>query len=231
MSRPTYARAVTTRNRPQSPAPRSKGRSGPAVARVAFVALAMILAVACGSDPKAPTITAPDGFMVASSDKEGFAFAVPAEWTPIPLDLNPANFDRTANSLRLENPKLASILNQARVLGQSGGLYMAVARDGVANVNLTSDTPEEKTLAAVVAASKAGLADFGATNIGEEPATLSGQPATRLRFRIPVETDGGTVETDAIQYYMLKSKKAYILTVAAAPAQVVSTIASTFTLR
>lgn len=187
-------------------------------------------AVACGGDDKAPTITAPDGFQVGSNAKEGFALAVPADWTIIPLSLNPADFDADANRLRLENPKLASILNQARKLGQSGGLFMAVAKDGVANVNLTADKPKEKTLADVVAASKTGLTDFGATNIGEEQATMAGQPATKLTFRIPVETDSGTVPTDEIQYYMLKSKKAYILTVASAPT-VAGTIAGSLTFR
>ena len=32
------------------------------------------------------------------------------------------------------------------VLGQAGGKFMAVARDGVANVNLTVDKPKEKTV-------------------------------------------------------------------------------------
>ena len=191
----------------------------------------ILTAVACGGDKKAPTITAPDGYQVGSNDKEGFALAVPSDWTVIPLALNPADFDADANRLRLENPKLASILNQARKLGQSGGLFMAVAKDGVANVNLTVDKPKEKTLAEVVVASKTGLTDFGATNIAEEPATLAGQPATKLTFRLPVETDNGTLPTDEIQYYMLKDKKAYILTVAAAPAGVASTIAGSLALR
>jgi hypothetical protein len=191
----------------------------------------ILTAVACGGDKKAPTITAPEGFTVASNDKEGFALAVPADWTVIPLSLNPADFDADANRLRLENPKLASILNQARRLGQSGGLFMAVASDGVANVNLTADDPDEKNLAEVITKSKAALGDFGATNFAEEQATLAGQPATKLTFRLPVETDNGTVPTDEIQYYMLKGKKAYILTVAAAPAGVASTIAGSLRLR
>ena len=32
-----------------------------------------------------------------------------------------------------------------------------------------------------------------------------------------METDNGIVQTDEVQHYLLKSKKAYILTVAAAP--------------
>ena len=87
------------------------------------------------------------GYTVASNDKQGFAVAVPADWTQVPLTINPADFDKTANALRLENPKLASILNQARMLGQSGGMFMAVAKDGVANINLTADKPDEKTIA------------------------------------------------------------------------------------
>lgn len=187
--------------------------------------------VACSDDPKAPTITAPAGYTVAANDKEGFALAVPAEWTVIPLSLNPADFDPEANRLRLANPKLASILNQARKLGQSGGLFMAVTPDGKGSVNLTADKPKEKTLDEVVTASIAGLTDFGATNIAREPATLSGKPAVKLAFRIPVETDDGLIPTDEIQHYMLEDGKAFILTVAAAPADVASTIAGSFKLR
>ena len=194
------------------------------------LALMILTAVACSEDKKAPTIAAPEGFTAAGNDKEGFALAVPADWTVIPLSLNPSEFDPTANSLRLANPKLASILNQARTLGQSGGLFMAVAKDGVNNVNMTADKPKEKTLAAVVAASKTGLTDFQATNIAEEPATVAGQPAIKLTFRIPVVTDNGTVPTDTIQYYTLRNKKAYILTVAA-PATVASTIAASLRFR
>jgi hypothetical protein len=185
----------------------------------------------CGGDPKAPAITAPDGYTVASNDKEGFALAVPASWTQIPLALNPADFDKDANALRLANPKLASILNQARVLGQSGGLFMAVASDGVANVNLTADKPDQKTVEEVVTASIEALRGVQASNFNQEPAAMAGKPAIKLAFRIPVQTDDGTVPTDSIQYYLLENGKAYILTVAAAPAEVASTIAGSFKVR
>jgi hypothetical protein len=197
----------------------------------AALLLVIVTAAACSDDPKAPTIAAPEGYQVAANDKEGFALAVPSDWTVIPLSLNPADFDPEANRLRRDNPKLASILNQARSLGQSGGLFMAVDKDGVANVNITADDPDEENLAEVVAASKTGLTDFGATNIAEEPATLSDRPAVKLTFRIPVQTDGGDVPTDETQYYMLKGKKAYILTIAGAPPGVASTIAGSLKLR
>lgn len=191
----------------------------------------VLSAVACGDGKKAPTTTAPAGFTVASSDKEGFALAVPAEWTQIPLSLNPADFDKDANRLRLANPKLASILNQARKLGQSGGVFMAVATDGVANVNLTVDKPKEKTVQEIVTASVEALKNFQATNINQEPATLNGKPAIKVTFRLPVETDNGTVPTDEVQHYLLDHKKAYILTVAATPADVAAAIAASVRLR
>ena len=191
----------------------------------------LLSAVGCGDDKKAPTTTAPAGFTVASSDKEGFALAVPSEWTQIPLAVNPANFDKTANALRRENPKLASILNQARVLGQSGGKFMAVAGDGVANVNLTVDKPKEKTVEEIVTASIEGLKSVQATNINQERATVNGKPAIKVTFRLPVETDNGLVPTDEIQHYLLDDKKAYILTVAAAPPEVAAAIAASLRLR
>jgi hypothetical protein len=199
-------------------------------AAVALV-LMVLSAVACSGDKKAPTTTAPEGFTVANSAKEGFALAVPSEWTQIPLSFNPAVFDTTANSLRLANPKLASILNQARVLGQAGGKFMAVAKDGVANVNLTVDKPKEKTVEQIVTASIEALKNIQATNFNQEPATLNGKPAVKLTFRLPVETDNGTVPTDEVQHYLLDHKKAYILTVAGAPGDVAGAIASSVRLR
>ncbi|MDP1805820.1 MAG: hypothetical protein Q8K72_11675 [Acidimicrobiales bacterium] len=205
-------------------------RTNTPAAAVALILLALT-AVACGGDKKAPNTTAPAGFTVASSDKEGFALAVPSEWTQIPLSINPADFDQEANRLRLANPKLASILNQARVLGQAGGKFMAVAPDGLANVNLTVDKPKEKSVEEIVTASIDGLTNFEATDFNQEPATLNGKPAVKLTFRLPVQTDAGTVPTDEVQYYLLDDSKAYILTVAGAGAEVASAIAGSLRLR
>lgn len=195
------------------------------------VALVFVLLCACGSDPVAPTTTAPPGYTVQSNAKDGFALAVPSDWTVVALANNPAAFDKTANSLRLANPKLASILNQARVLGQSGGVFMAVTQDGTGSVNLTADKPKEKTVAEIVSNSIAGLQNFGATNINQSPSTLSGSPAVKVTFRLPVETDAGTIPTDEVQHYLLKNKKAYILTVSAAPADVGQAIADSLRVR
>ncbi len=198
----------------------------------AFCVLAVAL-VACGGDKAAPATTAPDGFTVMSDAKEGFALAVPSDWTAIPLSNNPAQFDQDANRLRAANPKLASILNQARVLGQSGGKFMAVTPDGAGSVNLTVDKPKEKSVQEIVANSRAALEspEIGATNVVEEPSTLAGKPAVKLTFRIPVVTDAGTIPTDEVQYYLLEDKKAYILTVSAAPPEVGSAIAASLRLR
>ena len=187
--------------------------------------------VACGGDKGAPTTTAPDGFTVMSDAKEGFALAVPSDWTAIPLSNNPAEFDQDANRLRAQNPKLASILNQARVLGQSGGTFMAVAPDGMGSVNLTADKPKEKTLAEIVSASVAALEGIGATNITQEPSTLDGKPSVKVSLRVPVQTDAGVIPTEEVQQYLLEDGKAFILTVAAAPAPVANAIAASLRIR
>ncbi len=207
---------------------RSPARGGRASAVSILLALAL---AACSSDPAAPTTTAPQGFSVMSNAKAGFALAVPSDWTAIPLNNSPAVFDKDANRLRLANPKLASILNQARVLGQSGGIFMAVTPDGTGNANLTADKPKEKKIAEIVNNSVAGLKDLGATNVVQEPSTLAGKPAIKVTFRLPVETDTGTVPTDEVQHYLLDGKKAYILTVAATPADVSTAIAASLRLR
>jgi hypothetical protein len=210
--------------------PRRSRATGAAAAQ-AFC-LVLLSMVACGGgDPGAPATTAPEGFTIASDAKEGFALAVPSDWTQIPLSNNPAVFDKDANALRLANGNLASILNQARVLGQSGGKFMAVTQDGNTSVNLTVDKPKEKTLPEIVTASVAGLTNFGASNIAQEPTTLAGVPAIKVTFRLPVETDAGTIPTDEVQHYILKNKKAYILTVSAAPAPVASAVAESFRIK
>ncbi len=208
-----------------------RSRTSGAATAVALCIMLVSL-VACGGDGEpAPTTTAPDGYTVASDDKEGFALAVPSDWTRIPLSNNPTNFDKDANALRLANPKLASILNQARILGQSGGKFMAVAPDGTTSVNLTADKPKEKSVEEIVTASIVGLTSFGATNIVQEPATLAGRPAIRLAFRLPVETDAGTVPTDEVQHYLLDDGKAFILTIAGAAGPVAAAIASSLRVR
>ncbi len=202
--------------------------------RAAAAALALVLTLAmaaCGGDEGAPTTTAPEGYTVMSDAKEGFALAVPSNWTRIPLSSDPDQFNKDANALRLANPKLASILNQARVLGQSGGKFMAVDPEGTRSINLTVDTPEEKTLEEIVRNSITGLTNVAATNIKQEPGTLDGKPAAKLTFRIPLETDAGIIDTDETQYYLLDDKKAYILSMLSTPPDVSSTVVSSFRLR
>jgi hypothetical protein len=209
-----------TPNRPRT--------TGPAAA-VAFSILLMI-AAACGSDPTAPTTTAPDGYTVMSDAKNGYALAVPSDWTRIPLSPNPDVFNKDANALRLANPKLASILNQARVLGQSGGVFMAVTPDGAGNANLTADKPKEKTVEEIVANTVTGLKNFDATDVAQEPSTLAGKPAVKLTFKLPVDTDAGRIVTNVVQYHLLQHKKAYILSVSAVPGNVGDTIAQSLRL-
>lgn len=205
-------------------------RTSGAAASVAL-SLMMLAFVACSDDPVAPTTTAPPGFTVMSDAKEGFALAVPSDWTPIPLSNNPDTFNKNANALRLQNPRLASILNQARVLGQSGGKFMAVTQDGTGSINLTVDKPKEKTLEEIVKNSITGLTEFGATGIAQQTATVDGKPAIKLTFRLPVQTDAGTVQTDETQYYLLENKKAYILSMLATPPNVADAVLSSFRLR
>jgi hypothetical protein len=196
---------------------------------VAF--LFVLVATACGGDPGAPNTTAPPGYTVMKNAKEGFALAVPSEWTPIPLTPNLNVFDKNANALRLANPKLASIIVQARALGQSGGKFMAVTPDGAGNANLTADKPKEKTLQEIVANSIAGLKNLDASDVVQEPSTLAGKPAVKVSFRLPVDTDAGRIPTDEVQHYLLKNGKAYILTVSAAPPEVASAIAESLRIK
>ena len=177
---------------------------------------ALVLAVslaACG-DKEAPETSAPPGFTVVSDDDEGFAIAVPQIWIQVPMGVKAEEFDRNANRLRGENPKLASALNQARVVSGGGGKMLAIDPEGKAGANLTIDTAEEKNLAEIVQKSTAKLTEFGASNLTETPVTLAGKPATKLSFTLPIDTDSGKITVRETQYYQLRGdKKAFILTV------------------
>lgn len=208
---------------------RSPRRLAPWMATLGAVLLAVALG-GCSKD-EAPDTTAPDGFKVVRDAKVGYAVAIPNDWVQVPLSENPASFDKTANNLRLANPKLASILNQARALGQTGGKFFAVAPDGVANANMTVDKAKEKTVEEVARRSVAGLQNFGASNVAQDSATLDGKPAVKVSFRLPVDTDNGPTPTDEVQWYLLEGGKAFIFTVAALPAAQATTIADSLKLR
>ena len=184
--------------------------------RMGMWGTAVVVAVslaACG-DEEAPQTSAPPGFTVVRDADEGFAIAVPAVWTQVPMGVKAEEFDRNANRLRGENPKLASALVQARVVSNGGGKMLAIDPEGRASVNLTVDKAEEKNLAEILERSKTRLMEFGATDVTETPVTLDGRPAAKLSFRLPLETDNGKVTVSETQYYQLRGgKRAFILTV------------------
>ncbi len=181
---------------------------------MSLAAVVLALSMAACSDDEAPETTAPQGFTVVQDADDGFAIAVPAVWTQVPMGVKADEFDRNANRLRGENPKLASALVQARVVSGGGGKMLAIDPEGRASVNLTIDKAEEKNLAEIVQKSTAKLTEFGATNLTETPVTLDGEPATKLSFRLPVDTDAGKVTVQETQYYQLRGgKRAFILTV------------------
>jgi hypothetical protein len=201
------------------------------VAGLAVVIVSCVLLSGCGSDPKAPDTTAPAGFTVVKDDKAGFAVAIPTDWQRVPLTDELSDFNRTANRLRGENPKLSSALVQARVVAQAGGKLFAVDREGVTSLNMTVDKAKEKTLDEIMATTKPALTTAGATGISDEGVDLPAGPAKRLRFKLPVTTEEGPAVLDEVQYYLLKDGKAYILTVVATDPALALSIAETLRIR
>lgn len=202
------------------------------VSMVTFLALLVPLA-ACGSDPKAPTTSAPAGFTVASDDKSGFAIAVPAGWQQIPLSDNLDEFNETANRLRLENPKLATSILQARDLAQKGvGKLVAVRPDGLAKLNLTVDKAKEKNLDEVAETSVTKLLESGATGMDATRPQVAGRPGVRLSFKAAVKVDEGpSVEVDEFIYMVQEGRDAFFLTVIGAESALADTIAGTLRIR
>ena len=191
----------------------------------------LVLLVGCGSDPKAPDTTAPAGFTVFKEDKAGFAVGVPADWVKIPMSDDLGDFNDKANKLRLENANLGSAIVLARIVTQAGGRLFAVDRDGVSSLNLTVGKADEKTLDEVLAVTKPALEKNGATELADEGLNLPAGPAIRLRFKLPVQTDDGTVTRNEVQYYLLKDGKTYILTVVSDDSALAATVAETLRIR
>lgn len=184
--------------------------------RIGVWGAALVLAVsmaACG-DKEAPNTTAPQGFTVVRDADDGFAIAVPQVWTQVPMGVDGEVFDRNANRLRGENPKLASALVQARAVSGGGGKLLAIDPEGRASMNLTVDKAKEKNLAEIVQKSTAKLTEVGAANLTQTPVTVAGEPAVKVSFTLPVDTDNGKITVRESQYYQLRDgKKAFILTV------------------
>jgi hypothetical protein len=183
------------------------------LALVLVVLGSFTLLSACSSKDQPPHTTAPAGFTVYGDGKNGFAIAYPSDWRRIPLTDDLDKFNVTANSMRLENPKLADAVVIARSVSQNGGTFFAVDSEGTSMANLTVYKAQEKTVEATAEAAKAGLTERGATDITTDQVTVAGLPAARVRYNLPVTTDQGTVTVAQTQYYVLKDKKAYILTV------------------
>lgn len=198
---------------------------------LAVVVVPLVLLTGCGSDPKAPDTTAPPGFTVFKDDKAGVAVAIPTDWQRVPLTDDLTKFNKTANRLRLANPKLGTAMVLARIVAQAGGRLFAVEREGTTSLNLTVDKAKEKTLDEIMATTKPALANVGATEIADEGLALPAGPAKRLKFKLPLTTDEGQVVLDEVQYYLLKDGKAYILTVVAADPALGLTVAETLRIR
>jgi hypothetical protein len=196
------------------------------------VLLAAVLPLTGCSDKKAPETTAPPGFTVVKDASAGFAVAVPADWTQIPLLRDIDAFDKKAHELQGANPNLGPAVIQARQLAQSGGRLMAVSADGKSIVNLTVDKTKEKTLAQIGAAVSKSLTDNGATDLTQAPATTGAGPALRLTFKYPIPGTGDNPTiADEVQYYALKGGRSFVLTFINPPADLPDAVAATFKLR
>jgi len=184
------------------------------MAVLSVAAVLVTLAGACSSSHKAPTISPPQGFRVVSDDDSQFAIAVPSDWELLPL--NPKTFNHVAGDIRARNPKLASSLQQARSLADQGGAkLLAIQSDASSSVNLIVAAKRKgETFQSIPGQAMNQLREAGATDLARETVTLAREPAVRVTFKLPVATDNGNVITDEVQYYLLRGRKAFILTLA-----------------
>ncbi|MGQ0743096.1 MAG: hypothetical protein ACT4OS_01900 [Acidimicrobiales bacterium] len=191
--------------------PRSSRRFLPHRQVLGALLLAVLTGVGC-SDPVAPSTVAPAGFSVASDAAAGVAVALPEDWTQVALSTDLEIFDAKSNQLRIENPKLSSVIVLARIISGSGGVFMAASPDGISSVNLTAAKSSEPTLDDVAKAVTRAHLENQATDVEAATLTVADQPAVRLSFKSPVKINAEPVLTDQVQYMLLKDGRAFILT-------------------
>lgn len=181
---------------------------------VVVAATLVAFAGACSADKSAPRITAPAGFKVITVDDSEFAIAVPSDWELLPL--NPKTFNRVAGDIRARNPKLASSLQQARALSDQGGAkLLAIQPDASSSVNVIMVAKRKgESFESIPGQAMNQLREARASDLNRETVTLAGERAVKVTFKLPVSTDTGDVITDETQYYLLRGKTAFILTLA-----------------
>lgn len=197
---------------------RAAGPGRPATTRtvavLAAVAAVLVLSLAaCGGNhnPASDALSSPPpaaGFTRVIGT--GFTIDMPASWEQPSLD--PAAFEQTASALRAQNPELAAALDQTRASIGSGGRLFAIDPSDGSSVNLIVTAARDGSLDKLVAEAVKELQGVGVASLREERTNVGPHPATRLEFSLPVKGQNGTVTVPETQYYVLRSKKLFILT-------------------
>jgi hypothetical protein len=201
------------------PSPEQRLTQARRLLRKALVSLSLVVALAaCGSgdenDESSPS-PAPDGFTTVSDPEAGFSIAVPDDWRQLPLDAD--TFDDMAGELRAENPRLADVLESARSAIGSGGKLFAIDPDteGGTNVNLIvlpAPGGTDADLEEVARESREELTRLGASGITQERTSLAGGDAMKATFVLTLQDDDGPTRRSQTQYYLIRTGKAYVLT-------------------
>ncbi len=184
-------------------------------ARVVLAALVLpaIVLAGCGADDRSAPESLSGPPPAAGYTRvigEGFTIDMPASWQQPSLD--PAAFEQTAAALRAQNPELADALEQTKAsVGDGSRLFAIDPADG-SSVNLIVTPAGSRSLDSLVAEAIKELQAVGVAQMRQERTTVGSHSATRLQFALPVRGQSGTVTVPETQYYVLRSKKLYILT-------------------
>jgi hypothetical protein len=135
---------------------------------------------------------------------------MPAGWHQPPLE--PGAFEQTAAALRQNNPRLAAALQQARASLARGTRLFAIDPVDGSSVNLIVVDSEARSLKAVVAQATRELEQAGAAGLRSEDTRLGTRPAVRLEFDLTVTGPSGSLRVPETQYYALRNKTLFILT-------------------
>jgi hypothetical protein len=191
-------------------------------------ALVVLLLVRDDDEPAAggeqPTTTAdagggdldidvPDGFEAFVDEEEGFALALPEEWTE--LDLSDPNLQDALDAAAEANPGPAGQIEQARAVAESGGVLFALdttSPGGPTSFSVIKG-PVASSAEAIEGIAEEQLEAQGAENVSTEILDLPAGEAVRVQYDLTINGPGGeAVVIYGIQYAVPRSDATWTFT-------------------
>jgi hypothetical protein len=159
-------------------------------------------------------IDVPDGFEAFVDEEEGFALALPEEWSE--FDLDDPDLEEALDEMADSNPNLADALNQAQAVAASGGVLFAVDPSDLpfaANLNIIKTPGAGGDPAALESVVISQLESVGAEAVSAEVVDLPVGEALRVEYVLPLNLpDGGQVDVHGVQHTLSAGGSTWTIT-------------------